>query len=148
MDNTTKRFAPKSQLALIEGANAELTGSMNDGALIRGVLVEAIRHSSKSRPQIADEMTRLVGREITERALNAYTAESKEDHRWPAELTRAFCSATGDDRLLRVLSEAAGLRVINDAESHLLELGRNYLGRARAERAIAALEQRLEGSEL
>lgn len=148
MDNTAKRFAPKCQLALIEGANAELTGSMNDGALIRGVLVEAIRNSGKSRPQIADEMTRLVGREITERALNAYTAESKEDHRWPAELTRAFCCATGDDRLLRVLAEASGLRVITEEENHLLELGRNYLHRARAERAITSIEQRLEGSEL
>jgi hypothetical protein len=148
METTPKRFTPKCQLALIEGANAELTGTMNDSALIRGVLVEAIRNSGKSRPQIADEMSRLVGRQITERMLNAYTAESQEEHRWPAELTRAFCSATGDARLLRVLAEAAGLRVINDTESHLLELGRNHLQRSRAERAISAIEQRLDGSGL
>lgn len=148
MDNTTKRFPPKRQLDLLDAASPEPTGSMNDGALVRGVLVEAIRNSGKSRAQIADEMSRLVGRAITQRMLDAYTAESREDHRWPGELTRAFCSATGDDRLLRVLAESAGLRVITDAESHLLELGRNYLQRSRAERAITALEQRLEGSAL
>jgi hypothetical protein len=148
METTAQRFIPKTQLDLVGAVNPELTGSMNDGALVRGVLVEAIRKSGKSRPQIADEMARLVGRDITERSLNAWTAESKEDHRWPAELTRAFCSATGDDRLLRVLAEAAGLRVINDIESHLLELGRNHLKRSRAERTITALEQQLEGSDL
>jgi hypothetical protein len=148
MDNSPKRLTPERQLALLEAADAEASGSMNDGALIRGLLVEAIRNSDKSRAQIADEMTRLVGRDVTERMLNAYTAESKEEHRWPAELTRSFCSATGDDRLLRVLAEAAGLRVINASESRLLELGRNHLQRSRAERAITTLEQRLEGTAL
>ena len=79
-------------------------GSMNDAALVRQVLTESMRLSNKSRAQIADEMTYLCGRPITERMLNAFTAESREDHRFPSELERAFCKATGADRLLKVLS--------------------------------------------
>jgi hypothetical protein len=121
---------------------------MDDDALIRGVLGESIQRCSKSRAQIADEMSVLVGREVTERQLNNYTAQSREQFRWPAELTRAFCFVTGDDRLLRALPEAAGLRVIAGTEGDLLDLGRSYLTRKRAERAMSAIEQRLEGAEI
>jgi len=119
-------------------------GSMNDAALVRSAAVEAIRNCPKSRIQIVEEMSRLTGRRITKRMLDGWTAESRDDHRWPAEVMRAFCSATGSDRLLRVLPEAAGLRVITEQESDLLELGRSYLQRKLAERNMGALEQRLK----
>jgi hypothetical protein len=118
---------------------------MNDAALIRSIVADAIRKSSKSRAQIAEEMTYLVGREITERMLNGFTADSRDDYRWPAELDRAFCEATGDDRLLRCRVELAGYRVISQQEAEILELGRQYLMRQRAADNLAALEKRLGG---
>ena len=55
--------------------DAVLPGSLNDCHVIRALLVEAIKKSGKSRAAIADEMSYLVGREITERQLNGFTAE-------------------------------------------------------------------------
>lgn len=138
-------FTGNSQPDLFERGDTPLPGSMNDAALIRSIVADAIRKSSKSRAQIAEEMTYLVGREITERMLNGFTADSRDDYRWPAELDRAFCEATGDDRLLRCRVELAGYRVISQQEAEILELGRQYLMRQRAADNLAALEKRLGG---
>lgn len=118
---------------------------MCDAALVRGVVADTIRRSNKSRGQIAEEMTYLVGREITERMLNGFTADSRDDYRWPGELDRAFCFVTGDNRLLRCRAELAGYKVISQDEAALLELGRQYLIRQRATTQIDLLEKSLAG---
>lgn len=128
--------------------NFPLPGSLNDGQLVRGVLIEAIRKCGKSRAQIADEISRSTGRDLTEISLNKFTAESRTDYRWPAELDRAFCAATGDDTLLRCRVEMAGYKVIGSEEMQLLELGRQYLMRQRASAQVSALEQSLAGVDL
>lgn len=140
MEISPRKLTGKAQPDLFSAAS--LPGSMSDGARIRAVLVDSIRTSSKSRQQIADEMTVLAGSRVTERMLNGYTAESRSEYRWPAELTRAFCAATNDDRLLTILPELAGLRVITAAEADLLELGRNYLVRKEAEQKMSDIERR------
>jgi hypothetical protein len=112
---------------------------------VRGVLADSIKTCNKSRDQIAEAMTFALGREITTRQLNAWTAESREDYRFPSEFDRAFCFATGDDRLLRCRAELAGYKVISTEESDLLELGRNYLIHKRAAEKMAQLERQLQG---
>ena len=116
---------------------------MNDAPLVRQILIESMRLSNKSRAQIADEMTYLCGRAVTERMLNAFTAESREDHRFPSELERAFCKATGTDRLLKVRAELAGYKVVGQDEQDLIELGRQYFIRKSSEQVIADLMQRI-----
>lgn len=90
-------------------------------------------------------MTYLVGRKITERMLNGYTAESQEDYLFPAELTRAFCVATADSRLMRHIAELHGMQLIGAEESELIELGRAFLQRTEAEEQIGLLQRRLHG---
>lgn len=125
-----------------------MPGSMNDAAVVRGVLVDSIRRCGKSREQIADAMSYFTGSEITVRRLNGFTAESADDYRFPAELDRAFCMATSDFRLLRCRVELAGYRVIDATEAELLDLGREYLRQKRACEKVALLEKRLQGIEL
>lgn len=121
---------------------------MDDQAIIRDVLYAAMLKCSKSREQVAEEMTWLVGREITVRFLNGVTAESQEEYHWHADLDRAFCSVVGDDRLLTCRAELAGLHVIDEVGWHLLELGREYLREKEACANRAALETRLRGVHL
>jgi hypothetical protein len=130
---------------LLVDRNNILPGSMNDASVIRGLITEVIRVSGKSRAQIAEEMSYLVGREVTERMLNGFTAESKDDYRWPAELDRAFCTVTGDTRLLTCRVELFGLYVIGDEEMELLELGMAFHQKATAEAKIEMLQKRLSG---
>jgi serine/threonine protein phosphatase PrpC len=144
-ENTEQDFGVISQMPLAFDRNGVLPGSLNDSHMIRAILVDAIRRCGKSREVIAEEMTYLVGREITERQLNGFTAESKEDYKFPAELDRAFCMVVGDTRLLTCRVERAGMHVITDDEKLLLELGRQHLRRNQAAEQIQIIERQLNG---
>lgn len=143
--NSAQYFAAESEPSLFSGAECALPGSMNDAAVVRGVLVDSIRKCGKSREQIADAMSYYAGSEITVRRLNGFTAESAEDYRFPAELDRAFCAATGDFRLLFCRAELAGYKIITKTEAELLDLGREYLRQKRSAEHVALLEKRLAG---
>jgi hypothetical protein len=135
---------PETSLPLFE-ERTSILGGLNDDSLVRETICDSIKRSGKSREQIADDMSALLGLRVTARMITSFTAESKELHRWPAAWDRAFCTATGDDRLLRCCAEAAGLKVIGQQEVALMELGRQYLLRKRADEAIGELERRLAG---
>lgn len=124
------------------------TEVLNDDAEVRATISRAIKGCSKSREQIADEMSVLLGMRVTERMLNAFTADANQMHRWPAAWDRAFCRATGDDRLLVFRVLLAGLYVVTPDEYQLLELGREYLRQKRTNERLAMLEKRLSGIEL
>lgn len=68
----------------------------------------AIRNAPKSREVIAEEMSELTGEHITEAMLNNWTAES-HPHRVPGEWIPAFCIATGDNSMIEIQAEAAGI---------------------------------------
>lgn len=123
-------------------------GSFNDEFVIRGLVTNAIKTCSKSRQQIAEEMTNLLGAPVTKRSLDSYTSESADQNRFPAQYTRAFCYVTQDWSLIRCVFERCGLHVITKAERKLLELGRQTLICERAVSAIAKLKQELQGVEL
>ena len=65
--------------------------------LIRRLLTGALRASSKSRSEIAHELSTRVGTPISVFMLNEYTAPSKVLRRFPAVWLPAFCDITGDD---------------------------------------------------
>ena len=140
-DTSMPLFAP-------EIASAAHPGSLNDDALVRGIINDCIKHSKHSREQIAEQMAELLQVPVTARMLACFTAESKELHRWPGAWDRAFCAVVGDDRLLRCRAELAGYKVIDSEEQKLLELGREYLRQKRAAAKISSLENDLAGVEL
>jgi hypothetical protein len=147
-DISEQRISVNRQRGLFEDPQSVIPGSVNDASVIRAGLVEAIRKCGKSRESLAEDMSRLTGSEVTVRRLNAFTAESREDFRFPAELARAFCVATGDFSLLRNLTEMAGFKVVTETEFEMLRLGREYLRQKRANENVALLEARLAGVDL
>ena len=120
------------------------SGSFNDAYMIRQAISEAMHNSGKSRAQLADEMSYLLGSVVTERMLNGFAAESREDLRFPAQFDRALAEVTGDTRILTCRVEKAGLVVITPEEKLILELGRQMLAKERAEADIARLKQALQ----
>jgi len=143
--NGSISFAGPAPTQLEFDSRSTVAGSHNDAGVIREALAEGIRSSGKSRAQISEEMTYLVGRKITDRMLNGYTAASAEDYLFPAELARAFCTATGSTALLDCIAELHGLRVITQEESELITLGRAFLQRNEAQEQIEILQKRLHG---
>jgi hypothetical protein len=143
---THPRYFSVTQPTQLElDTRGDLAGTHNDAELIRRVVADALRECGKSRAQVADEMSVLAGRKVSERMLNGYAAESREDCLFPSELERAFCTATGSDQLLRCNAERHGLWVIDKSDAELVELGRAFLQRTQAEEEIAALQKRLQG---
>lgn len=84
-------------------------GSMNIRERLRRSLNKAIRECRLSRPQIAGEMSHLLGVDVTKSMLDAWTAESKDNYRIPAEYLPAFCMVTGSNEPIEILTEAAGM---------------------------------------
>ncbi len=70
---------------------------------IRELAAQVMSRSGKSRAQIADEMTQLLGLTINVNMLYGYTAPNRHSARFPAAFVPAFCKATDDDSLLRFL---------------------------------------------
>jgi hypothetical protein len=147
-ENRERRISAKRQQGLFEVNENTAPGSVNDAGTIRAMLADAIKESGKSRAQIADVMSQLTGTQITERRLNAYTAESRDDVRFPLELLRAFCMATDNFALLYAIVGMAGFRVVTKTEFDVLQLGHEYLTHKRAAENMALIEKRLVGGAL
>ncbi len=71
----------------------------------------AIKGASKSREQIADDMSELSCRKVTVSMINNWLADS-HPHEMTCDLIDAFCEATGDNRPLLVLTDTYGIHTI------------------------------------
>jgi hypothetical protein len=153
-----KRFAPPTvaQLSIFDvikqvetrPAAALGEGSLAWGLKVRDRLSDALRHCPLSRFQVAAKMSELTGRDITKTMLDAWTAESREDHRFPMEYYPAFCAVTGDHALLAELARAVGLTVLESKELLITKLGEIGIWKkqlAKDERHLRALLERVQG---
>jgi hypothetical protein len=124
-------------------AAERLDASLNLDQAVRGALGAAMKQTDRSRAQIADDISRLTGQKVTLRMLDDFTAESKSGYRFPAAWLAAFCVATRDSRVLQVIVEKCGYRVITPEEAMLIELATNYLTKKKATERLESLETRL-----
>ncbi|MBI5560341.1 MAG: hypothetical protein HY883_03615 [Deltaproteobacteria bacterium] len=99
-------------------------GSFNVDARARALLSDALKTSPLSRELVAGRMSELTGMEITKSQLDSWTAESKENHRFPFVYAAAFCEASGNVEILRLASEMCGCYLLKGEDALLTELGR------------------------
>jgi len=99
-------------------------GDLNISLRIRDAISQALRKSKLSRYQIAALMSELTGSDISKTMLDAYSADSKEYHRFPLEWVPAFIRATGDEAILKAVAEAAGCQVVSGDEAVYAEIAR------------------------
>ena len=67
-----------------------VSGSLAYGEELCGVLAQALKETPLSRSEIAARMSDLAAADISEATLNAWTARSKDRHRFPFEFAAAF----------------------------------------------------------
>jgi hypothetical protein len=117
------------------------SGRFNRDLAVRNCLTESIRQCSKSREQLADELSELTGRLVSVAHLNDWCAPSKHQFRFPASHILAFCKATGDNSLSRLL--------LTPRDAAMIRLAEAFLKKESAETNIDALKQILRsgGSE-
>lgn len=93
-------------------------------AAIRALISDALKRSPLSRYEVAARMSEALGVEITKAQLDSWSAESKENHRFPLVYAAAFCNAVADTSLVRYLAELCGGYYIEGEEAVHLALGR------------------------
>jgi hypothetical protein len=84
------------------------------------LLADAARHGH-DRFDVATQVSRLSGRDMTKNMLDRYTSDGGE-WRFPLEALPALTQATGDYRLLELAAEKCGCRLTRGNESVLLEI--------------------------
>ena len=101
----------------------EISGNSGQADIaVRRQISDAIRRSNKSRAEIAEEMSRRLECRITASMLNDYTAETKGAARFPAAWIAAFCAATNDDGLQRLVMGARLRKLVSLGEREVLAL--------------------------
>jgi hypothetical protein len=91
---------------------------------LREELSQGLKRSSLSRYQVAARMSELMGVEVSKAQLDSWTAESKENHRFPAAYLPAFCEATGHREPLRIMAELINCYLVESQDALFTELGR------------------------
>jgi hypothetical protein len=99
------------------------SGSLNFDHELRATLSTALKECPHSRAEIAARMSELTGDDITIHMLNAWTAESREFHRFPFGYAAAFEVATGSQVLQLLLARKRGSLVLMGQEALDAELG-------------------------
>lgn len=110
--------------ACIPQAHPMTPGAWRFRGEIAHVMSEAIKACEKDRYQIAADMSRLLGREISSNTLDKYTSEASEDHIPNFETAIAFDAATKQTSLASFFAGKLGCRVLPGKESLTAELGR------------------------
>lgn len=108
---------------------------MIDEAIKRGLI--------RNRYDLAARMSELTGREITKAQIDAWTAESKAEWRFPFEYSAAFESACDSIALQELLGRKRGTRILVGEEALLAEMGRIDRAEIELKNRKAALRLRL-----
>ena len=117
---------------------------------MRALMVQALRASRCSREQVAERMSASLNEPVSVHQVNAWVAETKANHRFPAEYLAAFCAATGSTELVRDLVQVLGGRMATEEDLRFAELGRLYARRRAAgkkERAMLDLMEAVTADE-
>jgi hypothetical protein len=99
-------------------------GSLDIDRPFREAISEALKRCPLSRYQVAARMSELTGTDITKTMLDSWTADSKEQHRFPAIFLPAFCEAVGGSEPLKLLGQLAGVFVLPGPEALRAEIQR------------------------
>lgn len=129
-----RRGLDKAQMSFLEELEGPEPGSMALEAELKASLSEGIRKSGLSRYEIAGRISELIGWDLTKSMLDAYTAESHDAHRVPAEIVPAFCVVTGYWRPLHLLAEEGEGRFLESEHAVYAEI-------AALDRRIRELQQ-------
>jgi len=99
-------------------------GSFDIDLQFREAISEALKRCPFSRYQVVARMSELTDTDITKTMLDSWTAESKEQHRFPAIFLPAFCEAVGCSEPLKLLGRLVGVFVLPGPEALRAEIQR------------------------
>ena len=97
-------------------------GALACRAQIAHLMSDALK--GHDRYEVATQMSKLLGREFSKHILDAYTAESRDEHIPPIDTAIAFDMATGGMALLSFYAHKLGARLVVGKENLNWQLGK------------------------
>ena len=119
-------------------------GSLNIDNEFRELISLTLKDCPYSRYHVAARMSELAGHEITKTMLDSWTAESKENHRFPAIFLPAFCSACGISTAIDFLGRKAGKYLLPGKQALRAEVQKLKEKKSRINKEIKKGETRLQ----
>lgn len=104
--------------------HAGTRGKSSIDQAVRSIISHALKLAPLSRELVAGRMSEILGVSISKAQIDAWSAESKENHRFPVVYVHAFCLATGDYGLMRYMAELCGGYFVQGEESVDFAIGR------------------------
>ena len=132
-------------LFLIPRAVEKSTGALACRVEIAHAMSEALK--GQDRYKVAAEMSQVLKREVSKHMLDAFTAESREDHTPPLDTAIAFDLVTGGYALLDLAASKLGARVVIGKETLHTQLGRLETEREETTNKIRSLKAALGDAE-
>ena len=114
-----------------------------DPAPIKASLRFAIRDMTRSREQIADSMSEILGKRVARTEIDSWTADSKPGHLPRADELVAFVMAGGDrdGRVAQLFASLCGQLVIDKNDAAMLEAARLRRDRAAIDARLSRIER-------
>jgi hypothetical protein len=111
-------------------------GSFDIDRRLRAAISQALKQCPLSIYEVAAKMSALCGTEITGSMLYSWTAESKNQHRFPAIYLPAFCEVTGCSEPLKLLGNLMGVFIMPGPDALRSEIQRldEEIGKKQAEK--------------
>ncbi len=113
---------------------------------ISHAMSEAIGSCEKDIFEIAADMSRMLGREVSVNTLRKYSSPAAEDHVPNLETAMAFDAATGRMALISIYAAKLGCSVLPGKDKLLAELGRIEQQESDLAKQKKAIKQFLEKS--
>ncbi len=121
---TRNRDTLTSDMFLVPQQPAPVPASMNYGGEVAAVLAVMLAESGLDRFQIAAEMSRMTGREVSKYMLDAYTAESRDAYNMPFYLVPVAEFVCKSHSLSQWLADKRGARLAIGRDALNAEYGR------------------------
>ncbi len=118
-----------------------IPGSMDYSIEVSALVSAALRESPLDRYQVAADMSRLSGREISKHMLDAWSAESRENHNMPFYLAPVLETALETHLFSNWLADKRGGRLLVGREALNAELGKQEKLKDEAARKIRELKR-------
>jgi len=118
------------------------SGEADIGAMLRRVAARDLAECPLSREQVAEGLSKLLGRDVSRAMVDAVVAET-HPHRFAAEWIPAWVRVTGSIRLLELITAECGLWTADADQHELAEYGRSALQRDKLDDKLTALKRRL-----
>lgn len=132
-------------LFIIPQPVAPIAGALCCRVEVAHVMAEALREHD--RYEVAAQMSKLLGTDITKNMLDAYCSESREEHHPSFERAIAFDMATGTHALANLMARKLGAKLAVGKDALNSELGKLERQRDEAANKIKALKRQLGEAE-